>query len=613
MPSVKAVSNTFQDFIQYVAVRSIKLVFVLLILSCMSEELLAQTGNDTSTTSITQRALEKGKDFITRSNRDTVLVEKAEEKFIPFEGRIIRNIHVETVGFEFSIYGEEKPIVQKIGRFANKLHTNTREKTIRQHLFIKPNQRLNPYKLGDNERYLRDQNFILESRIIVTPILDTDSVDLTVVTRDIFSIGGSVGGSFPNAPLFKVYDANVDGRAQGFEFDLLFDVDRSPKTGIAVAYSKSSILGSFADLLIYYTQINTGLSIGEEEEFATGFSLERPLVSPYSRLAGGAGWSQNWSKNVNSRPDSLFMDYKYNVLNLWGGYNFGADKAVQDRSRKFLALRVFDGYFIDQPEHENALDKSRYYNSQGILAEFTMYEQDFFKTQYVYGFGRTEDIPSGYNLSATAGMTKTSGYERPYGDINLNYKAAFTSGSFYEVLINAAGYFRSGPEDVVIQTGGTFYSQAFSLGRYKIRNSGTLLYTQLFNRLTNDWLTIRGNTIPGLRVEEVDATQRVSLGFESSLFTPWSLIGFRIAPFSSFYWAKLKCPTCGDKYQNFTGISLGMRIRNENLIFGTLEIKGTFIPKDDEGQSKFAFSFRKNLRFRKSDIFVTAPNLIVYN
>lgn len=592
---------------------SFRTLFSLLIFLSMSTDLFAQDGNDTAKVSVAQKALSKGIDLITRSSGDTVLVEKAEEKFIPFEGKIIRNINVETVGFEFSIYGEEKPIVQKIGRIANSLHTNTREKTIRQHLFIKPNQRLNPYKLGDNERYLRDQSFILESRIMVTPILDTDSVDLTVVTRDIFSIGGSVGGSFPTAPLFKIYDANVDGRAQGIEFDVLYDNDRVPKTGIAVAYSKSSLLGSFADLMVYYTQLNSGLSAGEEKEYATGISLERPLVSPYSKFAGGAGWSQNWSKNVYSLPDSLFLDYKYNAANLWAGFNFGSEKPLQDRRRKFVALRAFDGYFIDQPEQEYITNESRYHSSRGILAEFTVYEQDFFKTQYVYGFGRTEDIPFGYNFSTTFGYTKTMGLARPYGDINLNYKGASKSGSFYELMLNAAGYFRNGPEDVAIQTGGTFYSPVFSLGRYKIRNSGSFFYTQLFDQVTNDWLTIRGNTIPGLRVDEVDATQRISFGFESSLFTHWSLIGFRITPFSSFYWAKLKCLTCENKYQNYTGISLGMRIRNENLIFGTMEIKGTFIPNDDEGHSKFAFGFRKNLRFRKSDIFVAAPNLINYN
>ncbi|SFT90568.1 hypothetical protein SAMN04489724_2707 [Algoriphagus locisalis] len=575
--------------------------------------LFAQNENDTSKTSITKKALEKGMDLITRSNRDSVLVEKAEEKFLPYEGRVIRNITVENLGFEFSIYGTEKPIVQKVGRIANKLHTNTREKTIRQHLFIKPNQLLNPYKLGDNERYLRDQSFILESRIVVTPIEGTDSVDLAIVTRDIFSFGGSLGGTIPTSPLLKVYNANLDGRGQGFEFDILFDHDRTPKVGIGLAYTKSSFLGSFADFTAYYTQLNSGISAGEEKEFATGFSLERPLVSPYSKFAGGAGWSQNWSQNVDSRPDSVFLAYRYNIMDFWMGYNFGSNKALQDRKREFLALRAFDGYFINQPDQENVIDESRYNDSKGILAEFTVYEQDFFKTQYVYGFGRTEDIPSGYNISTTWGYTNTMGLKRPYGDLNINFKKASKSGSFYEFNLNGASYLRKGIEDAVLQTGGTYYTQAFTLGNYKIRNSASILYTQLYKRVTSDWLTIRSNLIPGLRVEEVDATQRIALGFESSLFTPWSLIGFRIAPFTSFYWAKLKCYTCEDRYQNFTGISLGMRIRNENLIFGTIEMKGTFLPTDDEGNSKFAFSFRKNLRFRKSDIFVTAPNLIVYN
>ena len=247
--------------------------------------LFAQNANDTSKTSITKKALEKGMDLITRSNRDSVLIEKAEEKFLPYEGRVIRNITVENLGFEYSIYGTEKPIVQKVGKIANKLHRNTREKTIRQHLFIKPNQLLNPYRLGDNERYLRDQSFILESRIVVTPIEGTDSVDLAVVTRDIFSFGGSLGGTIPTSPLLKVYNANLDGRGQGFEFDILYDYDRKPKTGIALAYTKSSFLGSFADFTAYYTQLNSGISAGEEKEYASGISLDRPLVSPYSKFS----------------------------------------------------------------------------------------------------------------------------------------------------------------------------------------------------------------------------------------------------------------------------------------------------------------------------------------
>ena len=355
--------------------------------------LLFSEQKDSTKTSISEKAIEEGLKLITRSPRDSVLVENSTERFMPYEGKIIRNIYIESIGFEKSIYGNEKPITQKIGRTANKLHTNTREKTIRQHLFIHPDDRLNPYKLGDNERFLRNTDFILESRFVITPIDDSDSVDITIVTRDVFSIGLSAGGSFPSAPKFNLYDANLDGRGQRVELNFLFDQDRKPKTGFGASFKKSSFLGIFADLEFFYTQLNSGISYGEETEYATGIIVERQLVSPYSRMAGGVQLSKNWSRNVYSRPDSAFLDYSYDLVDVWAGYNFGAKKKIQDRNRAFLALRVFDGYYTKQPDLEGLNQNRIYNNASGVLAEMTFYRRDFFKTQYIYGFGRTEDVP----------------------------------------------------------------------------------------------------------------------------------------------------------------------------------------------------------------------------
>lgn len=41
-----------------------------------------------------------------------------------------------------------------------------------------------------------------------------------------------------------------------------------------------------------------------------------------------------------------------------------------------------------------------------------------------------------------------------------------------------------------------------------------------------------------------------------------------------------------------------------------MELRATYIPNDESGNSKIRFSFRQNLRFRKTDTFVTAPALI---
>jgi hypothetical protein len=527
---------------------------------------------------------------------------------------IIRDIYIESIGFEKSIYGNEKPITQKIGRIANKLHTNTREKTLRQHLFIHPNDRLNPYKLGDNERFLRDKDFILESRFIITPIENSDSVDITLVTRDVFSIGLTVGGSFPSAPKLNFYDANLGGRGQRIEFNLLLDQDRKPKTGFGASFKQSSFLGSFADLEFFYTQLNSGFSYGDETEYATGIILDRQLVSPYSRMAGGVQLSRNWSKNVYEKPDSLFLDYSYDVVDLWAGYNFGAKKEFQNRHRTFLALRVFNGYFTKQPDLEGLRQPRIYNNTSGALASMTFYNRDFFKTQYVFGFGRTEDVPFGYSITSTFGPVKELKAQRPYGAIEFQYNGAFKSGSFYQLDFKTSGYLRNSSfEDGVLASQISFFTKVYTLGSFKVRNFASLSYTQLFNVFANDWLEIDSSVIPGLRVDELEATKRNSIMVESTVFTPWSIIGFRLAPFGALNLAKMICESCEEEKQLYSGISAGIRIRNENLIFGTIELKTTYIPNDESGDSKFSFSFSQNLRFKKTDVFVSAPSLLKYN
>lgn len=574
----------------------------------------AQNKKDSTKTSISKKALEEGLDLITRSHRDTVLVQNSYEEFLPFNGKIIRNIYVESIGFEKSIYGNKKPIVQKMGRIANNLHTNTREKTIRQNLFIKPNERINPYKMGDNERSLRNLDFILDSRFIVTPVDETDSVDITVLTRDVFSIGFSAGGNLISAPEFKVYDANLDGRGQRLEFNVLFDLDRKPKTGFGASYKKKSFLGSFVDFELFFTQLNDGFSYGIEKEYSYGIKLDRKLISPYTRLAGGGQWSRNWSENVYSRPDSLFLDYNYTIADFWIGYNFGAKKSIQDRNRVFLALRSFEGYFIDAPVQDDFYQERSFRNITGVLTEMTFYKRNYFKTQYVYGFGRTEDVPYGYSFSPSIGLISQETAQRPYTGIKFNYSKGFPSGSFYDIDFNSSSFYNDSKlEDALVFTTFSYYTKAFVLGRYRLRNEINFSFTKLFNTNTNQWLEVNSSLIPGLRVRDYEADERNSFKVASALYTPWSVIGFRIAVIGALNIVRVRCSSCLPTENIYTGISSGLRIRNENLIFGTMEFKVTYIPNDEEGNSKFSFKFQQNLRFKKSDTFVNPPSFIRFN
>lgn len=564
--------------------------------------------------SLTKRAFREGMKLISTTPKDTVKNEKSVNAYVQYSGRIIRNIYLEHVGFEKPLYDSTKKVKKSITKFANFLHVNTRERTLREHLFLKKNTPLNPYKLADNERFLRDRDFIVDSRIVVIPIEGSDSVDLMVVSRDVFSLGGRVGGSWPSAPEFGVYDANVAGLAQRVEFNAVVDQARDPKFGYSLLYRKSSVFGSLTNVDIEYTQLDDARSFGKETEYAVYLRLNRPLVSPYTRWAGGVEVSNNWSKNVYNDADTSFLKYRYTIFDSWIGHNFGINKEISNRNRQFLALRYFNGNYLDQPEQPEYEEARKYNDAIGVLGEFTLYRQNYYKTRYVFGFGRTEDVPYGISLGFTGGYVRQLDTDRSYSAVKFNYGQASRKGNFYRFFFQTGGYLGSGEvEDLVVQSSAAYFTRLLNLNRYKMRAYTSVTYTQLFNQTMSDWLDIGKKEIPGFKIDSLDADVRLNTHLEAALYTPWSLLGFRFAPFAAIDMAVANCAECDQQNQVFWGLSSGFRTRNENLIFGTMELKITYIPEDGNGERKFVLSFKQNLRIKNSGSFVRAPSLIRYN
>ena len=568
----------------------------------------AQEKNDsTKKKSATRKAVNMGLGLITTSEKDTILNELSTDAFKPFENKIIRNIHVEFIGFERSIYDSTKRVNKIVTNVANALHGRTKEHIIRNHLFIKKNAPLNPYLLADNERFLRDLDFIMDARLVVTTIAGTDSVDITAVTRDVFSLGGRIGGS-PSAPQFSIYDANLAGQGQRVEFTALIDGSRNPTFGYAAYYRKRSLWGSLVDVALGYTQLNTGTSFGDENEYAYYLLVNRPLVSPYSRLAGGMEISNNWSVNVYNKPDSIFLDYNYKVFDTWMGYNMGVKNSFANRNRYFIALRYLDGYFLNSPDQEEYQDDRDYNSIKGVLSEFTFYRKNYYKTRYIFGFGRTEDVPYGYTAAITLGYLRELHLDRPYAALKFDYGQASKKGNFYQFNFETGGYLdHSKLEDIVINTSASYYTKAFNVGNSKLRGTAGLGFTQLFNRTTNDYLYVGKSEVRGISADTINGTQRFQAHFETVLYTPRSILGFRFAPFVGADWALLDCINCEEDKPKIFGFDAGLRARNENLIFGTIELRFIYIPDDGTGDSEFKIEYRQNLNVKNTGTFAEKP------
>lgn len=566
---------------------------------------------------ITKKVSNRVMKLVKQNRGDTIVDQKSEEDFVQYQGKLIRKIIVSHIGFERNLNDTTRlRVVNSVTRVANSLHTDTKERVIRNNLFFKTNRPLDPYKLADNERYLRDLPFILDARIVVVPVRgNRNQVDVVVYTRDVFSLGGSASVR-SNGARYRLYDANLSGWGQRTEYSGIFGTDRSPAFGHQFLYSKNSIAGTFISGTVSYTELNTGASLGLENESALYIKLERPLVSPYTRWAGGMELSRNWSENVNRVQENIFRSYTYYVKDLWVGYNIGIKNKVENRNRYFIGLRAFGQSFSHQPQQPEERWNKLYNNEQFYLGSFTFYNQNFYRTKYVYGFGRTEDVPYGVRLSVVAGQTIQIDSVRPYAGAEVEHATFRKSGDFHQSSLRLGSYFYEGNmQDVILLASTSMFSRLMVYKGLKIRQSLNLSYTSIFNQKLNLPLRIDNQYgIERMRTDSITGTQRLGMGFETVVYIKPSLFGFNFAPFIFADMAMIAPKReVLIKQKPYYSLGGGIRTRNENLIFGTIELRMFYFPRVPEDLSKFRITVSSNLRVKYSSGFVKAPGLIGYN
>jgi hypothetical protein len=343
------------------------------------------------------------------------------------------------------------------------------------------------------------------------------------------------------------------------------------------------------------------------------------LYSPYSRGAGGLQLSLNTSQNLNGKPDSLYYNYKNVNIDAWAGLNIGVKKLlldVENRKRMFVAVRYIKSNFIYKPYQVGNTFNSFYNDRKAILGEVTFFRQEFYKTNYIYNFGPTEDVPYGYNIAFTAGWLKQNDLSRPYFGINANRYLGSEKGKFLQYFVRAGAFLNKGnAEDASVLVGGSVFSKLYLFKHYKMRQYLRASLTRLYNRRTYDPLQIN-NTL-GLRYFSADSlrgTQRISLYGETFFFARYKFLGFQLAPFL-FVDGSLLEGEDKDFYTSdiYTGVGGGIRTRNVNLIFPTAELRIVYFPRKAQNMNSFVVSFSADIQFRYRTNYVRAPDVIQLN
>ena len=543
--------------------------------------------------------------------QDSTFFQRSEEGYQPFAGKVIRHIIISNLSFGENVNDTSSSIISTLTRTADKLQTNTKDYIIRELLFVKKGQLVDPYRLADNERFLRDQNFIKDARIIVRHVAE-DSVDVYVRLRDVFSWGAELETSGIKDFKLSVYDANFLGMAQRLQYTMLYDRTRSPVIGSGFMYRKTSIAGSFINVDAAYTTIDQGTSLGNENETSYYLKLDRPLYTPNARFAGGLELSWNRSTNVFEKPLTEFSDYKYQLGDVWLGYNIGVYKQKKEgednRRRRFVSMRYFDQHFT-QPPKLDTFD-ARYANKRYLLAQFNWYKINFYRTNYIYGFGRTEDIPVGMMRKLTMGPVQVDSLRRWYVGWEYDHWLIDKRKNYWNYTLSlGTNLYKKQMQDNSALLNISWFSRLYESPKFKLRHSANVSYSGIYNRHVNEPLYINNEFgLERFNTDSIRANHRYSAGTETTLYTRWSILGFKIG-FFAFGRATLMSPEQTGIWRGgfFPAMGGGIRTRNENLIFGTIEARFTWFPRTLYDVNNITLTVHSNLRVKFSGSFVQAP------
>lgn len=475
----------------------------------------------------------------------------------PYAGRTVGEIRIERQ----QVFD---PDGNWLERTANKTHRLTRERVIRRDLLFRPGDPFDPQLIVRNKQLLRSRDYIAEAEIIpcIDP-LDPTRIDLTVRTRDSWSITLDGAWETQGRTTATVYDANILGSGNTLRVETHFDRRDFSYQGNIVAYEIPNVLGSF-----FTARISGGRAFRGSEFTA---ELHKEFLRP-TDYELGASYNDIKALHYMTAEDTSRL-VSSSRLDLWGGYS---RRIPSIRSSVFLSARYDRTRFGLRPPVGAGLHPALH-DRDALLVGAGLYRERFLTASMIYGFGRREYLATGYLAEVVGGYAWGEFDDLIY--LGANYRRGdFHNGNYLMSGISLGSYidptngtWRHSAVDVELR----WFSRLFPVRRSRIRQFLGLRYTQGWNRDRGADESIRFTRDDGLQAmrEHVAGTNRMILNTETIFFTPWQPLGFRMALFGFADFGLLGYDAnifCNDF---FTSFGIGLRIKNERLVFSTIQLR----------------------------------------
>jgi len=560
----------------------------------------------------------------TRELHDIILISKSTDKakpesqkthlgvlyFLSYQDKYIRNIYIKKLDvFGPSInnpYGQPSTVLGEVG---NKIHIKTRDRVIKNNLLIKSGDKIDPYVLADNERIIRQLPFIEDVKFnVINDTIISDYVDIEIILKDNFSKGFDVSTSNLKSLYIDTWDNNIVGTGQELDHMYFVDYENKPSEGLKGYYNTKNIYGSFINGRVEYEAIgNQGYS----------FRLWRDFYTQRTKYAGEIRYD-NYNKDYSRvKLDSIteFFPLSYENKSAWIGRAFPINwRSFTSLTNFSLSVGYYEKKFTNRPLVTSST-RYKYWNEKCFLTSYSFSTIGYFKSSLVYNYGRTEDIPYGFVLTFTHGIEKNEFNDRIYNNVSFIKGDKIGQLGFGYVYSSLGGFINKNRfEQGMLKIGLKYFSNLLVIGKYKNRFFVNIEFTKGYHRLADEYLDINNfSGVRGFSNDSAIGTQRLVINTENVLFTPFYFAGFRFAFFAFADFAYIGS-TYDWIFKNtlYPGFGVGVRLRNEHLVFKKFQIRFAYYPWMTERASGDLFALTSEWRFHPLDMNIKSPQIVEF-
>ncbi|MDX5345625.1 MAG: hypothetical protein LPK19_00115 [Hymenobacteraceae bacterium] len=525
--------------------------------------------------------------------------------------KVVRYIDFKVLNvFGYSVQDTARRPDNFFKKAGNALHVKTGRGQIRNKLLFKKGEKLEPFALSESERLLRQAGYIYDARILVNEATTTnDSVDIIVITRDIFSLGGSASYT-PSSGAGRISVRDVNFLGQGHQFRHTYRFGQS--------YPQPwDYRGSYRIENISNTYLSANLEYENRYQFEKkAFNIGRDFFATTTKYAGAVGVTWLNITTPIQHNDTLlnYYDIKLRTQDVWFGRSFklrSYDLGYEHPGRIITGARVINTSFTQGPD-------SVFSGDVLLMGTLGYSLRKYYKDNYLFGFGRTEDIPAGNLFSVTAGhQLFENGNTRPYFAAQTAFGKYRQSFGYLYMNIGYGSFVNNGNwQQGLLKSEALYFTRLYKLGNWRWRQFIWNRLTYGVNRAPGDVLRInKEEGLRGFRSGTLTGDRRFVINYESNLFTPISFLGFRVAGvvFADIAWLAEpgKKMFADAPYQ---GYGIGFRLRNEYMTFSTVQFLLGYYPRlphnEDLNNLKIFNASRPFYNF--SDLNLSRPGVVEF-